>query len=409
MSGPYFEAIGGSYRTSWDEPESLVIEFDLLRSERSGELTGEVSIFAVPNGLSQHLHTARMNLSSTRSRAEVARHVAARSSGHHPDWAGALEVACLRTITAYRAGEPATLLADIKRPEDAGLLVPPLALGRLPTMIFGDGGTGKTELALGLAVTIETGRSDILGLAPEARRRVGWLDYEFDGWELRERARALAGEPIPSIVYIPCRRPLVEDVDRIRRIIRQRNLGYLVVDSVGLGCDGPPEAAEVANRFLGAVRQLERGALLIAHTTKTDDGERPFGSTFWHNGCRLTWYAKRQQEIASSTLTVGLFNRKSNVGPLAAPLGFEIAFGDEQTTIRRTDLADAPDLASQLPLRLRIAHELRGGARTMAEIAAALDVPVDSVKKALSRGEGSQFVRIPGDGQIYRWGLAHAA
>ena len=39
------------------------------------------------------------------------------------------------------------------------------------------------------------------------------------------------------------RRPLAEDVDRLRRYIRQHDIGYVVVDSVALACDGPPEAA----------------------------------------------------------------------------------------------------------------------------------------------------------------------
>ena len=196
----------------------------------------------------------------------------------------------------------------------------------------------------------------------------------------------------------------MEDVDRIRRIIHQRDIGYVVVDSVGLACDGPPEAAEVANRFFGAVRQLERGALLIAHTTKADDGERPFGSTFWHNGARLTWYAKRQQDIASSILQVGLFNRKSNTGPLAAPLGFEITFGDGGTTIRRTDVRDVVELAGKLPLAYRIAGVLQSGARPVAEIAEMLGVDPDSVRTTLKRKD-DQFVCMSGPDGAARWGL----
>lgn len=406
MTAPAFEATAGHYAIRWGEPDYLTIEADLLRAERSGEVTAEVTVWATPEGLAHHLHTARLNLSSTRSRAELARYLRARSNGHQPDFEGAIEYASAVILREFRAGAPAIRLRDAERPPDAGHILPPLALGRMPTILFGDGGVGKSLLALAAGLSIETG-VPLLGLTPTTTARVGYLDWEMDAWEHRERALALTGDE-SDLTHIPCARPLSEDVERIRRIVRQRSLGYLIVDSVGLACDGPPEAADVANRFFVALRAIGLGALCIAHTTKGENADaKPFGSAFWHNGARLTWLVRKQQEIGGA-LTVGLFNKKANTGPAAAPLGFAIEFGD-RVTIRRTDVRDIPDLAEHVPLRYRIEHELAAGARTVAEIAAALDVSVDSVKKALGRHEGVAFVRTAGADGIYRWGLRYAS
>ena len=186
MSQPDVETRAGYHAVRWGEPEYVSIEFDLLRSERSGEVTSEVTVYATPDGLVSHLHTARLNLSSTRSRAELAKYLRARSNGHQPDWEGALEYACAYALRTYRAGAPSLLLRDAPRPEGAGLILPPLALGTMPTILYGDGGNAKSLLALAIAETIETGQP-ILGLTPTSTGRVGYLDWEMDAYTHREK------------------------------------------------------------------------------------------------------------------------------------------------------------------------------------------------------------------------------
>jgi hypothetical protein len=113
--------------------------------------------------------------------------------------------------------------------------------------------------------------------------------------------------------------------------------------------------------------------------------------------------------------TVGLFCKKSNTGPRSGPIGYRIAWrtsweqAGDRIEINRTDLRDIPDLADHVPLKFRIAQELRVGALTIADLAARLEVPMDSVKKALARGEPDRFVRVTGDDGVFRWGLAHAS
>jgi hypothetical protein len=152
----------------------------------------------------------------------------------------------------------------------------------------------------------------------------------------------------------------------------------------------------VASRYFRAVRQIGGGSLHIAHVSKGENGDqKPFGSAFWHNGARSTWYIKQDEASAGTDfLQVGLFNRKSNLGRLRPPLGFSISFGEEITTFRRTDVADRPGLASQLSVRQEMAHLLRRGAMTPERIAEELDEKPETVKRTVRRHK-NLFLVLP--------------
>jgi hypothetical protein len=397
----------GHYSFEWGDPDRAILELDQVRADH-GEVYGEVTVTStVPTGGT--IHVARLNLVSTRSRSDLAKHLSMRAPGLPTDWQKLIEIASVETVRSFREGAPAILLRDANALADAGYIVPPLLVARMPTIVFGDGGSAKSLLALAAAATIESGKP-YLGLEPAATGRVALLDYEMTAPEHRDRLLLLTGEPMPGIVYVPCSRPLADDVDRIRRIVARHDLEYLVVDSVGLACDGPPEAAEVANRFFGALRELGLGSLLVAHVNRSGDTERPFGSTFWHNGARRTWYVKREADIGSNVVTVGLFNKKANTGPIAPPLGFKVEW-DDGITISRTDVRDVPDIASHVPLTYRIEDALRVGARTIVQVVDDLNLEADektteTVARTLRRLREKGRVRdLPGPDGVMRWGL----
>lgn len=407
MTAPMFSYRHGRYTLEWGDPERAILVFDLVRSERSGDVTAEIEVTSTAPAVAGLIHHARVNLVGTRSRQELAKHLATRTPGVATDWPILVEIACRDVLRAYRAGAPAVLLRDVPplSEDETGYALEPLVLSGLPTCIFGDGGAAKSMLALAFGVAIHIGQP-VAGFTPERARRVGILDWEMDGHSHRDRLARMTGEPLPDIVYVPCARPLAEDVDRLRRIIVRHELEFLIVDSVALACDGPPEAAEVATRFFGALRELALPVLAIAHVNRSGDTERPFGSAFWHNGFRLTWYAKRETDPATDTLAVGLFAKKSNLGPMPAPVGLRFTFEPDTITVARTDVADLSDFATHVPLRVRLAGQMRTGARTIAEMAEALDVATDSVRKAVERDGGKHFTRIEGSDRVFRWGLS---
>lgn len=406
MTADYaFSAEQGIYRSEWGAPIHLLIETDMVRQERSGDVAGEVTVRSTAPGDDRHLHTARTTLSGTRARSDLARHLSQRTS--RVDLAALMELVerhFVRTIRAFRDGEPAILLRDAPQPLDAGYPLAPLAHASLPSIVFGDGGSGKSWLAMLVAASLQAGVPYIDGLAVHSTRNVAYLDWEMSAWEHRQRLRQVTGTEMPPLVYVPCVAPLRDSVDRLRRIARDSGISFWIVDSVAPACGGEPESAEVAAAYFNALRALGGGSLSVAHMTKGGDGaeHKPFGSAFWHNLARLTWFAKGTE--TPSGMTVGLFNRKNNIGRLHDPLGISLEFEGDSVRASTSDVAASPVLAERLPLWRRIHPLLRTGPMTLHEIAEELDASVEAVRLSVKRSPA--FQRLSGPNGIERWGLA---
>jgi AAA domain len=372
------------------------------RHELLGELTVTCRLPGAQSVLNGTLHAADFNLSSARARVERARILGERAATNgQVDWASLLEEFCQRVIAAERLGAPAVDLRDVvPAAADDALLVDRLALPRRhPTILFGDGGCGKSLLALNVA-----------GRLAQAGMTVLFADWEYAAEDHRLRLGGLFGDPLPSILYVRAERPMVAEADRLSRLAREHRVDYLIVDSIAFACDGPPESAEVAAGYFRALRRIGVGSLNVAHITKAEGGDsKPFGSTFWHNGARATWFAQRSGEDDGPELVVGLYNRKSNAGPRSAPFGYRIGFDVGRIEVEPTELDDVADLAARMSVRQRMIALLRGGAKTMVEIASELEVPVDTIKKTERRGRDRLFTRVVGADGIYRIGLAARA
>ena len=198
----------------------------------------------------------------------------------------------------------------------------------------------------------------------------------------------------------------MHEVDRIARIIRNDGITYGIFDSVGFACDGPPEAAESALGYFRAVRQLRIGGLHIAHVSKAENGDqRPFGSAFWHNSARATWFAKAAGQDEPGELTIGLLNRKSNLGALLSPLAYRFEFRQDRTVITPMSAASVESFAKDVPLWKRIVELLKARSPLLiSQIAEELDAKPDSVEKTLKRRKG-MFVSVSGADHIARWTL----
>ena len=209
---------------------------------------------------------------------------------------------------------------------------------------------------------------------------------------------------------------MVVEADRIRQAIRANDIGFVVCDSVAYACNGAPEQAEFAQQYFRAVRSFGSIASLhIAHVVKerADDksqGQKPFGSIFWHNSARSTWFVKRVEDAADKRrIVLGLYNQKVNLGPKESAVGLAIEFGRDRTEILPTEIADVQELASGLSIDRRLPGVLQHGARTLREIANELDEKPGSVKKALERGQKHKhkYVLITDTpDRVQRWGLA---
>jgi hypothetical protein len=389
----------GEYRAAVPE---FNIEFHVgrLRYERH-ELHGELMVCCGLAGArvfdDATLSASTMNFSSAQTRSNHGKRLAERArTGGKVDWTGLLEELSVRVLAAERAGQPAVILSQVP----AGTAEPVITIDGYPIYTrhhqidFGDGGSAKSLYALWRGGKLEA-----------AGERVGLFDWELDVLTHRHRLEQLFGRlAMPAIRYIRCDRPLVHDVDRLRRIIVDEAITYGIFDSVGFACDGPPEAAESALKYFQAVRQLRIGGLHLAHVSKAETGDqRPFGSAFWHNSARSTWFVKAATS-EPATKTIGLINRKANLGPLHPALAYTFTFSPDRITVEQVAAVSVDELVDSLPMWQRLKDALRTGPRTLASLAEDLGAKVDTVEKAVKRKSGL-FTRVLSQDGVQRIAL----
>lgn len=352
------------------------------RHETIGLLRVKVTYRGARTVLQGLLSSADFNCSSLRARSERAKHLSERGKAEEIDWFGLLEELCVRVLEAEEQGEEERPLEQIAMgAEDEAEMRPaglPL-LRRHPTIWFGDGGAAKSYLALYAAVDLAQRGEQVL-----------YCDWEFSGEDHRRRLHRLVG-PSPglkNLLYRRCDRPLARDIGRLKSIVIRQHVTFLVCDSIGFAADGTPESAEAATNYYKALRELPAiGSLHLAHISKAEQGDqKPFGSVFWANGARNTWYLKRTDaEAQGDGMTVGFYHRKSNVGRLHTDFGMRLEFHGTETRIRPTEITDHSELSEKLPMWQRMKGVLARGPLSISELANELEAKPDSVRRTANR------------------------
>ena len=339
-----------------------------------------------------------VNLSAPGTRKSIGADLAATSkTGNKIDFHGLLNVLAFKVGQEEQNGQPAVVLSRIERPAaEATFDIDGFKLLRKhPTILFGDGGSMKSYLALHLA-----GRLCQMGF------RAAVFDWELDAADHKERLIRLFGElQQPDVVYVRCSKPLVYEIDRLVQIKHDHQIEFAICDSIAFACHGKPEDAEIASAYFRALRQLEVGTLNLAHITKGENNDqRPFGSAFWYNGARCVWFAKSEtadETAGSRARTIGLFNRKVNMGAPMPSLGFQFSFEPDRTHIKRVELSEVESLAGHMPLWQRIRHVVKTRPMGFADLAEELNANLKSIEKAVNR-KSSLFALVPGPGGVSR-------
>ncbi|MFC1980259.1 AAA family ATPase [Chloroflexota bacterium] len=350
----------------------------------------ELSFYSVNGKDESLLHTTRANLLATPTMTSLAKRL--EKNSQEILWTDVLTYITGKTMEIARRGEPAI---EIWPSEDDTLeveyLLKPLIYLNHPAVIFGEYGSLKSLCSLATAYVVQLPFHDNnLGLitAKESTRCL-YLDYEDDPSSFRKRWSALErgfGKGAMPILYRRMTGTLSDSIEQLQRIIHDKNIGLIIVDSLGPAARGNLNDPEPAIKYHAALRQLGVTSLTLAHTSKDQFTKKKtiFGSVFFTNLARSVWECKAEQETGEDEAIISLKHTKANLSRLHSPLGYKFTFTDNNITVVKVDLRDT-GLSEELPLSLRIMDLLRGGPMTVKKIAEVLEANEASVRTITNR------------------------
>lgn len=408
MSKPIVRQIGTRQEFYW-EKEHIYALVNRIREHSDGRVTAEVAFKVDKPDIPPHILHTQVSLLSTRSKKDMVKELEDRYPLPERQWTGMIEQLCLISLDNHRKGKPAKEVwpaldgEEIPRSE---LLVDPLLYKDKPNILFGEGSTSKSYLALTLAIMVQLPYYDNpLGLSPKQANAL-YLDYEADEDEFKkrltslERGFSLSATPI---LYRECELPLVEDIDHLEQIVAENHIGFLVIDSLGIASGNASlNDAATATAFYSALRRLKVTSLIITHTAKEAEARRatPFGSVYFTNLARSVFEVRKQQEEAANEIAIALIHSKNNQGPLLPPQGFKVVFEPDRVLVKRMEVESVPEFLEKLSLKARIVALLKEeGKASVKDIAEELDVTEPVIRKTLNRYKGI-FIKVDKE-----WGL----
>lgn len=389
MSKPDFTASGDVYLFRWPDYGIKVMADRFTQDPREQTVKAEITVTLdpaiFPDITATHLSHDRLNLTSARSKKALAADIASRRNG--VPWEDVIEQVAVLSLRRFREGEPVIAVGNQPIP-DVRIeyqLYPFLRKGQ-PTIVFGEGGLGKSMLASYLSLLVQSG-VEVGGLKPE-QGNVLYLDYEDDSIETNERVRAFkagVGSVVDhaEIQYRYCHQMLHYETGILQRIVAEHQISMIVVDSLGGATGGQINDADINTKLFNALRALKVTALLIDHVAKGDQKSGPIGSVFKYNRARSLWEIKHARQPGETEFSLGLYHRKVNRGRLMKPIGLHMEFeGDpaEVVIVSPIRVEGVPELEAELPLGDRIDVLLKGGPLASKDIATELQPPTVSLE-----------------------------
>jgi hypothetical protein len=285
----------------------------------------------------------------------------------------------------------------------------------LPALLYGNGGSAKSYLAMLAGLAVAAG-VPWLG-KPTVQRPTLYADFELDEVEQHRRARRLAiGLGLPDVPeafeYVQLADLSPQDAEAVLfDWVAANPNGLVILDSIGAAATADLEKAQAVVQVFRNLRSLNPGGLLlIDHQSKLQAGQdyrdkTPFGSVYKYNLSRVVWQSELVESQPGEAWVV-IRNVKNNLGPLQGEIGVRLSFGEGWVTVTTVALTSSP-LVERASLETRIIAALgERGPSTAQEIADHLEANPKSVKAKLSRLKGLGRVVVAGTvGREHLWSL----
>lgn len=395
LSNPAFQGDSGVYRLVWEQ-EQVAIYADHLIEDKHG-IYAEVTVSTTRPGVPGHLAFARFNLLAATGRSDLMRTLKGRVED--VDWHGILEQTSYLIVNKHREGEPVVSVGNTPEPETHDWALWPLIRQDEATIVHGQGGQGKSHLAVLVALLVQSGVAWV-DLIPK-QVNVLYLDYEASSDEINHRAASFSrglGIPPVEFKYRFAAQPLAKEIEEVRRKVLEEDIGLIIVDSLSMAVGGDLIDPKSVIPYFQALRLLKLPSLTIHHKNRDD---QLYGSAYIINQARSVWSIKSAREEGSDLITVGLFHEKVNNARKFLPIGIEFNFSEDNTGLQSISvgtgqLLDFPETAQSLPLRERVRDYLSSGSMNIAELATLLNMKVDSLRSYLNRDK-EHYSFLPDD------------
>ncbi len=363
-----------------------------VRAERIEDTSAELWFFSTNGTGDRLLHVSKSNLLATTTMNTLARRL--RSNAEDVPWDDVLTFVAAKTLEIVRRGEDIQEVGDEPESMSMEYTLRPILEYMQPTTIYAPGGTGKSKLGVYIACLIHFNLPGVHGWVPEHRGNVLYLDWEADAKTIRRLTWAtkigLDCDLKERFFYRRCYQPLISDIEEIRRMVTEKQIEYVIVDSqMAATRDVRGDPSTPASEYHNALRSLGVGSLTLDHVNKEGGN---YGSVTKTNRARSQFELKGAQEPGQKFIDLALIHRKRNEGMLLPAFGFRVEFDstDDDTlrkiTFTEANVMDNPTLAKAgTSIRARAKDELLRRALTLEDLAGVLDEPAESVKVTLYR------------------------
>ena len=387
------------------EDEGITITMEKFR-ERDGNLMGDMTIVADPSKYvdlsNPHIVTQRQNMSSARSKSEIAKILKARLDT--PDWDSIIEFVCVKSMRKHREGHPLVKIGKLEPRKEVPYLLHPLIRKDVPCILYGESGIGKSYISLFLSLLI-TEEISAVGMTP-LKGKILYLDWEDGEQNLDERLKALAsglGIETPELCYQYMDGPFSDNVHTIAKRIADEGADMIIVDSKGAAIGGRINEADTTVQLFNSIRSLRITSIVIDHVAK-QSAVGPIGSTYTVAEARNVWEMRASKTIADNKLRIGFYHRKTNMSKKHQPFALEFTFAEDENEIvqsvvvEQADVTEDADTRAALPLVERIKIFLSDQSepngeytpQSIEDIADAVASKVGTVRARLSENVGKE-------------------
>lgn len=403
---PLFTRVGDDLTYSWDA-QGITISLGGISQARNS-VSCELSVEAdIPGSPKIVYGPNKLDLMSSNSKETVVR--ALKNRVDTVEWSTLVDTVSRLGVTEYRQGAPVVDLQEYTVRRGQKWAIPGFLPDGMPTVLYADGGTGKSVFALALMISLQLQTSEILSLHPTRKYRGLYCDWEFTEEAHGERLGqilegAKLGLATESMLYIRCDKPMNEMVPQIRDIIQQNGIDFLVIDSAGMASGNKPSDEEMTGLVFTGMRSLGHiTSLIINHVNK--EGKQ-YGSVYWQNNARSSWrMVSVQDEKEGGVVHLGLHNVKNNIGGLCNSLGYKVTFSDSSITFLREDPFSQAGTTTGAPIKAQMVALLgREGPMHQDDIATKCDISPMSVR-AIANRYNQLFERVNAGENEGLWAL----